>query len=352
MGIVFRRRPSGFTLVELLVVIAIIGILVGLLLPAVQQAREAARRMSCSNNCKQIGLALQNYHSAYNKFPTGVNYGIGKVTPYTTAYHHTWLTSILPQLEQGPIYNSIDFTKRAWGQMTGASSLVSQKVPFLKCPSDAGYDAVYDASILTKAGLTTNIGISGYGGSEGFHWWQTADLNPAWGGIWTQILYGRGDYSGLFAVTQINGIKDITDGSSNTMVVGETDASGFGGGGFGTSGTGVRRTKGESVFRAAFVGPGYTGWAGNDGGVRTLQCDGSAMNNGEFLRNSPYVYTPTYICAWGPNAEWPGTSSFHTGGINAVFGDGSVTFMNGNIDVKAYLSLNGIADAQIPVYER
>jgi prepilin-type N-terminal cleavage/methylation domain-containing protein/prepilin-type processing-associated H-X9-DG protein len=352
MNFVLNARRRGFTLVELLVVIAIIGILVGLLLPAVQAAREAARRMSCSNNCKQVGLALQNYHSAFNKFPTGVNYGIGKTTPYTTAYHHTWQTAILPYVEQGPIYSGIDFTRRAWDQVIGNQTLVGIKVPYLRCPSDAGYDSVYESSFLTKAGFGTNISIAGYSGSEGFHWWPTADLDPAWGGVWQTILYARSDYVGLFAVTKTNGIKDITDGSSNTMVVGETDASSFGGGGFGTSGTGTRRTKGESVFRAAFVGPGYTGWAGNSGGVRTLQCDGTGMSDGAFLRNSPYVYTPTYITAWGPNSEWPGTSSFHTGGINAVFGDGSVNFMNANIDMRAYIALNGIADAQVPVYER
>jgi prepilin-type N-terminal cleavage/methylation domain-containing protein len=107
-----ERNQRGFTLVELLVVIAIIGILVGLLLPAVQAAREAARRMSCGSNIRQVALALQNYESAFKRFPTSVNYGPGR-GPYTTPYHHTWLTAILPQMEQTNAYNNIDFRLRA-----------------------------------------------------------------------------------------------------------------------------------------------------------------------------------------------------------------------------------------------
>jgi prepilin-type N-terminal cleavage/methylation domain-containing protein/prepilin-type processing-associated H-X9-DG protein len=347
MNLVNRVSRKGFTLVELLVVIAIIGILVGLLLPAVQAAREAARRMSCSNNCKQIGLALQNYHSAYNKFPQGGIYGNGKVLPYTTAYHHTWQTAILPYTEQGPIYQGIDFTKRAWEQMVQNQSLVGIKLPYLKCSSDAGYDSVYDASNVTKAGFNTNFGIAGYSGSQGIRSVPDGTTLTTWGPPWTTAILKSGDFAGLFAPNLSNGLKDITDGSSNTMIIGETDASGFAGGPALTSGTGTRRTKTESVFRSAFVATVIAGWAGNEGGTRTLQCDGSAMTPLTFFRISPYVVEPMYITTYGINTEWHGTSSFHTGGINAVFGDGSVTFLNANIDMPIYHALNGIADANI-----
>ncbi|MFM8399168.1 MAG: DUF1559 domain-containing protein, partial [Pirellula sp.] len=105
---------QGFTLVELLVVIAIIGILVGLLLPAVQAAREAARRMSCGNNIKQIALALQNYESAYKKFPMSVNYGSARGRQQFHAYHHTWLGSIMPQMEGSTIASSTNYNLRVW----------------------------------------------------------------------------------------------------------------------------------------------------------------------------------------------------------------------------------------------
>ncbi len=126
----FGRR--GFTLVELLVVIAIIGILIALLLPAVQAAREAARRSQCTDHLKQIGLALQNYHDANRSFPTMTVFG-GGATPQP-AYHHTWLTAILPFLEQQALYERTNKLGRAWGQ-----PIMGTVLPVLKCPSDNNY---------------------------------------------------------------------------------------------------------------------------------------------------------------------------------------------------------------------
>jgi len=125
-----NRWKRGFTLVELLVVIAIIGILIALLLPAVQAAREAARRSQCTNNMKQVGLALQNYHDTYKSFPPGVIWGMGcmgvgvsgdtgqDVCPASAspppAFHHTWNAMVLPFLEQKPLYDTINFKAAAW----------------------------------------------------------------------------------------------------------------------------------------------------------------------------------------------------------------------------------------------
>jgi prepilin-type processing-associated H-X9-DG protein len=175
-------------------------------------------------------------------------------------------------LEQNTIYDGINFTQRAWGQNVGGLPLVGLRVPFLRCPSDALYDAVYDSSNLTRAGFNANLTVAGYGGSEGFHWWQSADLNPAWGG-------------------------------------------------------------------------------NEGGGIRTVQCDGSAMTNGAWFRGSPHAYSPTYITAWGINTEWPGTSSYHTGGMNATMGDGSVQFIAQSIDMRAYIALNGIGDGANALFE-
>ncbi len=133
------RRPhakerGGFTLVELLVVIAIIGILVGLLLPAVQAAREAARRMSCSNNLKQYGLALQVYHDAYKNFPTaGANWGNPQIG---------WQVQILPQMEQTGLYSQLNMNGNAWDTIIPSPQDPNRRarqiqVPYARCPSDA-----------------------------------------------------------------------------------------------------------------------------------------------------------------------------------------------------------------------
>lgn len=113
-------RCAGFTLVELLVVIAIIGLLTALLLPAVQAARESARRASCTNNMKQIGIALHNYHDAHKTFPPMVVLGGNSLAIPRPAYHHTWLTKILPFLEQRSIYDLMDARLPAWDAANNA----------------------------------------------------------------------------------------------------------------------------------------------------------------------------------------------------------------------------------------
>jgi prepilin-type N-terminal cleavage/methylation domain-containing protein len=132
------NRRSGFTLVELLVVIAIIGVLVGLLLPAVQSAREAARRSSCSNNLKQIGLSVQNYHDTKNRFPEGRVRSEAKNTaaPWNTE-NISWMARVLPFMEETALHDAIDFElSPGWGAPNNA--VMQNKVGTYRCPSDAG----------------------------------------------------------------------------------------------------------------------------------------------------------------------------------------------------------------------
>jgi prepilin-type N-terminal cleavage/methylation domain-containing protein len=336
----------GFTLVELLVVIAIIGILVGLLLPAVQAAREAARRMSCGNNIRQIALALLNYESANKTFPMGVNYGPGKhprpwtADPvFTRPYHHTWLTSILPHMEQQSLYNNINFSLPAWNQ-----PVVSTQIPTLQCPSDAGVTRVFQAH---------NIATTSYAGSEGFHWWTDAILGP-WAPWNAQGFTERpaSDFAGVFAATLQTKLRDVTDGTSNTMVIAETDTFSVYGGAAWTCGTGARRPHMSwAVFRAAFLGAGYAGYGGNEqvwygGSAQVREVDGNPKQVGWF-RAGPHVYNPIYMSHWGPNAEWPGASSYHTGGVQAANADGSVQFVNQNMTWKTYVVVNGIGDSYV-----
>jgi prepilin-type N-terminal cleavage/methylation domain-containing protein len=328
-GISLRQR--GFTLVELLVVIAIIGILVGLLLPAVQAAREAARRMSCSNNLKQLGLSLHNYHDTYNSFPAGVVFGEGKA-PWTVPYHHTWLESILPYIEQAPLYNTTNRALPVFGQL-----IVSTQVPGLRCPSDVHYKAQLDAHSIT---------VTNYAGSEGYHWWPTCGIGPSGSFINNgDPITKNSDISGLFTQTRFNTMATMADGTSNTMVIAECDSSGYQGGAFNTCGTGVHRGQGDGVFRSAFIGSAFAGLGGNENGQCPINPDGSSRpTGGSWWKAGPHAFTPTYLTAWGPACDWPGTSSYHAGGLQAAYGDGSVSFCSNNIDWGTYIKLNAVAD--------
>lgn len=305
-------------------VIAIIGILVGLLLPAVQAAREAARRMQCSNNLKQLGLALHNYHDANRGFPTQVNYGPGRA-PYTTPYHHTWMTGLLPYIEQNALYSTINFALPAWGQ-----PFINQTIPSFQCPSDSAFSDV--------KGAHEGMAPTSYGGSEGYHWHPQANLDYTFG---ERV---NGELSGLFTVTKWNKMGSITDGTSNTIAIAETDGAGHGGGPIRSSGSGVRRSGNNRIYRVAFVGLPHAGWGGNESGQNTVRADGSGQSSGTWFRSGPHTFTPSYLAAWGPNAEWHGPSSFHTGGVQTVFCDGSVAFLSEGVDMGAWLKLNAIAD--------
>src|SRR5262245_47588566 len=172
-----KRTSQGFTLIELLVVIAIIAVLVALLLPAVQQAREAARRSQCKNNLKQIGLAMHNYHEMASSFPpetiwsfdpTGTGTG-----PNKQPRNYTWLVMLLPYLDQAPLYNAINFSLPIWGQMAAGKSIAGTQLPILACPSDP-------AVVWMQGASRGPFGVTCYSGSEGYDWW-TRNADPLGG---------------------------------------------------------------------------------------------------------------------------------------------------------------------------
>ena len=339
------KARTGFTLVELLVVIAIIGVMVGLLLPAVQSAREAARRMSCQNNLKQVGLALHNYHDTMRTFPPCAVWGVGNNAPFTLPYHHTWIAMILPYLEQQALYDAIDKRLPIWNQTLPNSTtrIIGQEIPTLRCPSDAG---------TTGPAETHGIAVTNYAGCEGYHWWETANVGPAtWPEAtrWVDPLTGVADFSGLFTHNRTRKMKDILDGTSNVVIVAEKDSAGYGGGPIRTVGTGVLRRGTGRVFSSALVGTAVNGWAGNEGAPnppRTRNPDGSARPTSGWFRAAPHAFTPTYISAWGPNAEWPGPGSMHPGGIQALWADGSVAFITETIDYGTWIKINAINTGQ------
>ncbi|MDP6554755.1 MAG: DUF1559 domain-containing protein, partial [Pirellulaceae bacterium] len=171
------RKTRGFTLVELLVVIAIIGILVALLLPAVQAAREAARRMSCSNNLKQIGIALHNYHDTYKTFPpdaiwwggnrkTGLSRTTNNAGVSGGQRNYTWIALILPFMEQQPLHDRIDFKVPGLRQNIGNNTeLQSVVLPAFLCPSDPTYGDKPQAGDSTSP---QGFGYTSYAGNAGW----------------------------------------------------------------------------------------------------------------------------------------------------------------------------------------
>ncbi len=327
-----RRHNRGFTLVELLVVIAIIGILVALLLPAIQAAREAARRTECTNNVKQLGIALHNYHDTFGKLPpSGILYGDPHNVPHQLPYHHTWLVMILPFLEEGALYDMVDKRYPIWLDATvQRQEVVRTQVDAVICPS----------SLELELNETRDMAYTNYAGAEGYHWWTTAYLHTGHDPSFTS----GGDFSGVFTTTKTRGFNTITDGTSNVIAVAEVTSTGYKWGGIRTSGTGVPRfNTGERVFRAAFVWTGTNGECCETG--RYMDPNGSLRTSASwFPGGSPHPFSPTYLSAWGPNAEWPGASSRHPGVVNVLLADGSVRPIQENVAWGLWAKLNSIGD--------
>ncbi|MFV2066672.1 MAG: DUF1559 domain-containing protein [Pirellulales bacterium] len=225
----FKVKLHAFTLVELLVVIAIIGILVALLLPAVQAAREAARRMSCSNNMKQLGLALHNYHDTYRTFPYGE--GGTPARPWAPQNYTwngpNWRVHVLPYIEQGSVYDQCDFnftfdSGRPGFRGTPNGLLEDLIIPVFRCPSNPlppnGPAVPPDPwnGNVQNAMLADYVGISGATPQANFPVFGACSPQTGYGGIYCS--------NGALVPNKPFRFADITDGSANTLIVGEQSA--------------------------------------------------------------------------------------------------------------------------------
>jgi prepilin-type N-terminal cleavage/methylation domain-containing protein/prepilin-type processing-associated H-X9-DG protein len=302
-------RQVGFTLIELLVVIAIIAVLIALLLPAVQQAREAARRSQCKNNLKQLGLALHNYHEALSAFPINLYGGYGdtaNVGGYTqTSKSWGFIVHLLPYLDQAPLYN---LTNPGANTML-ASGQMASVIPVLLCPSDPTGARETENTTYTTGNL--NVAVTNYKGVIGSDWdWGTYANNVVNAGSDSFV-----DNNGLFHALNYRKYKkmsSITDGTSNTVAIG------------------------ESVCNPNFAtgdGPGNT-WMNTAAVGATTAVPINTVNN---------IQTNASV-AW--DRKWS-FSSMHTGGAHFLMADGAVRFISNNISMTTYRDLSTLAGAEV-----
>lgn len=354
---------SGFTLIELLVVIAIIGVLAGLLLPAVQQAREAARRMTCSSNLRQMGLALFNYEATYKRVPpaiwsapfppTGVptNTTVWTVGGTNRSYSqldddgYGWQTSILPFIEQSNLYNqfavptanvppmgtpgAIEKYWRLMGASATGGAVIpggDTKIPIYLCPSSALPEIVPSTYVIPGATTPTAIQRPASIGYATTSYKACGGTEP---GVGLDPTGNNGIMAKQYERKPV-AFAHVMDGLSNTLLVAES-----------TYITGDNSSRHASPGSATPAAPGpvenwpiWIGASDDDEGSRVTGEFSNPINSG--TKPSEWFF------ALGDDSA----ASYHTGGANFVFADGSATFISQNIDSVTYARLHAMNDGQ------
>jgi prepilin-type N-terminal cleavage/methylation domain-containing protein/prepilin-type processing-associated H-X9-DG protein len=323
-------KRHAFTLIELLVVIAIIGLLAALLLPAVQAARESAARTQCTNNLKQIGIALHAYHDAKRVFPPG--YVDLNTNPNVTPDGDLgpgwgWASMILPNIEQGNVFDQINFSQPVG---SGVNALVSQlNLPVFQCPSDPNHDpiTIYDGIFASSVPIAT-VAQANYVGCDG--WIEcfqgaTGLIVPGpWADGIPNGVFGPGA-RGVFWRNSHTRITDVKDGTSNTVLAGERSSN-----------------HAPSTWTGAVPGGRCPAWmAGN---APYAPPPGPAYDNADFgealvlahcnATHLPNVDVPIY----DPDVFY----SFHPSGVNFLRCDGSVVFIHNEVNGYVYQAMGTI----------
>ena len=311
------KNRGGFTLVELLVVIAIIGTLVGLLLPAVQSAREAARRSACTNNMKQLGLGLLNFESARKRLPaasSGASTSSGSVVG-----GYSWICAILPFLEETNLYTNLSSNSNRLnsGFSTTLNNTQAQtSLPQLVCPSFAGDKKSATANSITSAACTNYkaVAASGFSAGPPVVPYSAGNL----GGVITLEKYGSESQAPYTGIT----LAQITDGTSKTFMCGET----------------------REVTKSAWI-DGSNCWITAANGAVTANTSGATLN-GSTLAIADNTKTAGTYAGYGYSTDY-GTSSNHQAGITLhVYADGHVGQVTPEVDSTLMCSLHTRAGSE------
>jgi prepilin-type N-terminal cleavage/methylation domain-containing protein/prepilin-type processing-associated H-X9-DG protein len=314
-------RKRGFTLIELLVVIAIIAVLIALLLPAVQSAREAARRSQCVNNLKQLGLAIANYHDTNGSLPIGAQNGTNCGNP-NGCKRRTWATSILPFIEQSALYNATNVQTDFYQAQN--TTVMLTEVNVYNCPSDPGNTNVEPGGDVNgfnrvKGNYLVNWGNASYQ--------QDTGNNP----VTTPVVPGSTStsvsfLSSPFTFNKVFGLNAMLDGTSNTLAFSET---------VNPYANGSNPDHRGDIYNDDYNCPGFETYTPPNAGIAD-QMNGYCIF--PYQSNPPCNTSSPYFNA---------ARSYHSGGVNGGMCDGSVRFFKNSINVNAWRALSTMKAGEV-----